>query len=746
VFQHPLIRSRLSARGGRALAAHKQVAVVVVLLLWSTAAAHAQIADSRPVPRPNESPSAPPAGGVASEAPSPPPAENAEIIEVHGVAPVPEGDTGSKLGVPLVALPATLNTVSAAELREHAIDDLDSALEWVAGVNPVFAYGGFQSMRVRGFSDFLVLNDGIRDDRHTLVSSAPQSNLVDVARLEVLKGPASVLYGYGAVGGVVNLVRKEPRAEPAYEFGLTLGLPETRRSTLGITGPLWRDDLDDLTYRLDIGQSLHRDFRGTGTERNAGTFTLRWLPSARQRLTLRASVNRDRYDTDAGIPTVNGAIPAGVARNTRYNTPQDRMIYSNFDASLDYRLRVADAVELRDRLFAARNEYDYFSTESLQVGDAGDVVERGFLFFDRHWRPVINQLELTATTKAGVPARWLAGYEFASMRGQSDRSAAVAAATVADLPLVAPAFDPQPEIEIPVDGQDVLRQQVHALYAHHYASLPASLELVLGGRFDMWRRIQRRDALDPETGDVAERGQDSEGSSNSLTYRAGLVYRPVPQLASYASYATSFRPSPPLPDDGRQLDPEVGRQIELGQRLRWRDAWQLDVALYDLAKRDVVIARGMGLFDQAGQQSSRGAELDVTGTWRQWLSVTAGYAYTHARFDRYERDGMDLAGFRPRFVPEHMANAWVRLHASENLIAGLGGRYVGRSYADDRNRIPLPAYGVMDASLSYTRGRARTVVTAANLLNNRNYFVGGIYEQIYPGPPLSALIQLVLDY
>ncbi|MCG8418726.1 MAG: TonB-dependent receptor plug domain-containing protein, partial [Proteobacteria bacterium] len=365
--------------------------------------------------------------------------QGAEVIEIFDIAPAVDGDTGSKLSVPLESLPATVTIVDAGELRERGVDDLDSALEWVAGVNPVFRYGGFQYMTVRGFSDFLVLNDGVRDDRHTFVSSAPQSNLVDTDRIEVLKGPGSVLYGYGAIGGAVNLLRKQPQAVPGYEFGVALGVPETRRSTLGVTGPVWQKD---LRYRIDLGQSFSRDFRGTGTERNAGTLTLQWLPTSRHRLTLRASVHRDRYDTDAGIPTVHGTIPAGVSLDTRYNTPQDRMLYANSDVSLDYRLRITDQVELRERLFVARNDYDYFSTEFLQVSEDGDRVERGFFFFDRHWRPVINQLELYAETSAVAPARWLAGYELAGMWGHSDRSAAIAGADVADIDVLDPSADP----------------------------------------------------------------------------------------------------------------------------------------------------------------------------------------------------------------------------------------------------------------------------------------------------------------
>lgn len=94
-------------------------------------------------------------------------------------------------------------------MQQRNVFDIGDAVKSVTGVRPINRYGGFQTFRIRGFNNFVMLVDGVRDERHNISTSAPSTNLANVERIEVLKGPAGVLYGHSALGGIINIVRKK---------------------------------------------------------------------------------------------------------------------------------------------------------------------------------------------------------------------------------------------------------------------------------------------------------------------------------------------------------------------------------------------------------------------------------------------------------------------------------------------------------------------------------------------------------
>mgnify|MGYP005663408771 FL=1 len=112
----------------------------------------------------------------------------------------------SKLDVSIRETPITAQAITAELIGQRASEDLGSAVKNITGVRPINRYGGFQTFRIRGFNNFVLLNDEVRDERHNISTSAPSSNLANIERVEVVKGPASVLFGHSALGGIINLV------------------------------------------------------------------------------------------------------------------------------------------------------------------------------------------------------------------------------------------------------------------------------------------------------------------------------------------------------------------------------------------------------------------------------------------------------------------------------------------------------------------------------------------------------------
>ena len=646
---------------------------------------------------------------------------------------------------PLRDVPSTVNTVTAKTLRERGTTDLVEALRNVAGVNPILQYGGFSYLTIRGFKDFVVVVDGVRDDRFYFVESAPTSNLSDIARIDVLKGPASALYGYGGLGGIISLTRKAPSEALSYEGGVSVGGTLTgpgilRRASAGVGGPIAETHLN---YRVDMGIGDEVDFRGARAESAKLSGGLEWRPSALHRVRLRASFSRDRFNTDTGIPTdESGRVPAGIALDRRFNTSQDYLTSRSFDVSGSYSLQPSRSVELNARINYTYNPYSYAAAETLGLGP-NNTVTRGWFFLERRWKPLYTALEVSATGKALVPHRALAGYELGLLWAQNPN----ADLTNSDLLPVPFAKGPDPQGGYAINRTSRLdwNQTTHSVYAHDTMTLLAPLKLAVGARVDHWQLTQTKYAIDPNSLTVQSTTGRVPRSATAPTWRAGLVYQPTPWGTVYGSVATAFRPAREVPADNRQLSPEYGRQFELGVRAEFLNRRaQVNVAAYDIAKYDVVVGRGAGIYDQAGKQGSRGLEVDADLHAFHGFTAQAGYAYTRARYESYQSpDGTDYSGHTTVNVPAHTFTFWTTYRAKSGLGGGVGGRAIGNSYADPANHVALAPYAVLDGAVYYRFSPLEFAVNANNLLGTERYFVSSINDtQLTPGQPRVVMASL----
>ncbi len=679
----------------------------------------------------------------------------AEVRRSPGPGETARAGTASRTDIPLEQLPGTVNVLPMKVVKKRGAGNLNQALYYVPGLNPVWRYGGFQQIRSRGFRA-IVLNDGRRDDRATFVNSHPQTGLWDLDRIEVLKGPSAVLYGYGSIGGVVNLIRKHPSDEASYELDAALGTPGRRRVHVGATGPI----ADGLNYRLDLGQTHELNFRSYEATRNQGTLTLAYQPAADHRFVLRGSVNQDRYNTDAGIPTRQVAedrweLVSDAPLDNRYNSPQDFLDYLRVDVEAGWQWQIGDHVKLSERLSYTYDAYEYFSTEGLEYNDTVDppVVDRTFYFyFFHHWQPVQNQLQVEFDVDTGpVQHQALVGYDFNGMfNGHSDRSSSIFDESIASIDFYYP-VETQEEVPIEIDSTLRAELMAHSVFVQDHLSLPADIKLLLGARLDSIFFSARRDELDPYSGDIVERGPTDNRQDTVVTYRTGLVYNGFDWLIPYASWSTGFKPNARLgittDEDGSAVDlePERGRQLEVGSRFRWGDRLSANLAGYHILKSNVTYSRAQGQIDQAGEVMSRGIEVDLRLEPATWLSLSAGYAYTDAEFQVFEVDGVDAAGNTPQFVPDHTASLWVTTSPLSNLGIGLGGRMTGDQYADNENTLELGSYVLADAALWYRSGPLTFTVTVNNALNRQRYFVSSIGRQLTPGQPRRVLGQLHLE-
>lgn len=674
--------------------------------------------------------------------------------------------TGSKVGAPLENIPATVSVVERETLRERGVSDLQNALDLLSGLTPMWTYGGFQSTYARGFQA-LMLIDGQRDVRSILSGSSPFTGLFDLERVEVLRGPSAVLYGYGAVGGTVNLIRRRASSMTAHELEGGLGTPGRWQTHAGSQGAITRR----LSYRADLGHVSYRNFRAYESARSQGTATLRYAPSRDHTLQLRVAYAFDRYNTDVGIPTIEDPsrpgrwmLPPGTRYANRYSTRNDGLTYQRLELALSHRYEWTPRVYTETRVGVVRDRYSYLAAESLSyVPSTGSMVaqvERAYLAFAHSFRPISAQLELHADFATGpLTHQTVVGYTLEHLVGATDRNS-LDKAVPSPVDFVWP-IDRADEVALVRSAIDHRRHVMHSAYAFDHIELAPPLTLVFGARIDTVLSRTRREFLDaqlqreipdPNTGMLRPPNRTTDVAPSG---QVGLVVQPVRPLTGYASYATGYRPQF-VSASARSVtrhEPEQSQQFEGGLRVRVdrpRHALEIDAAGYVIRRKNLLVPRAVDEQVAAGLAASRGLDLSLRYAAFELLQFAGSYALIDSEYVEFVApsaatgESVDLAGKVLRNAPRHAGQLWLRIEPLERLRIGLGSRIRGRMYADDENRLRLPRYALLDASISFGRGITTFTLSANNLLNRVDYFTsvinaGSAQPQVTPGAGREVL-------
>ena len=677
-----------------------------------------------------------------------------EEVTVEAVATVP---TIGRIRAPLRDQPLTVNTLTSQFLEAHAINDVVTALQNVSSVAAYTTYGVYQSYSFRGFSDSVMMVDGLRNEGNRV-----NTQLANVDRLEVLKGPASVLYGGNAIGAAVNLVLKKPSPDPVYDFSMGAGRWETYRGSFGAGGRVVGDK-NGLFYRLDVGGESATNFRHDPSKRLNVTPSLMWRLSNAAQLDVRHMVDRVRVSGDGGIPLVplaggfvpdpertaigdplsravqgdgTDAIPK-VDRGTRYNTPQD------FGLGIENNTRVSYShmfgpLAFRNTVGHRRFDDHYWVTEFLDVTPPSRV-NRGFLYFKHHGRPWVNQAELVGRVKFGVDHDLLVGWDYQDYDSYTHRrGAANFNTTPMDL------FNPvETHVSVDVLGFPITRidystQRTHGVFVQDALALTSQLKVVAGVRVDRLRRAAHNN---PVANGTETEGPVTRGRSGDVTYRAGLVYQPTSAFDLYAQNSTSFKPNFSVQPDGTLLDPEYGELHEVGQRLRMmQERLELSSAVYQIEKRNIARSIGGGRFEQIGKVRSRGFEADLRGRLTPMWTVDLGYGFTKAKLlDFLTNAGVNLSGNVPRRAPEHTLSVSTSYAWQNGLSLMAGARVVSAQFINDNNAVAFSAYELLNLGASYTRGRVQFVLNLTNV-TDQVYWTSSLgNRQLYPGQPFNII-------
>jgi iron complex outermembrane receptor protein len=645
--------------------------------------------------------------------------------------------TGSRLGIDAFDLPASVSVISHELIQLRGARTAVEAIESAVGMTGGTSVGSIPNYATRGFAgnDITVMRDGIRQNTASQSSRPLDSFLFE--RIEVLKGPASLLYGEGAVGGAINYVSKLADDTTKGELNVSAGSWGTYRTGVGIGGP---SGVDKLYYRVDVSQSQSDGYvDDSGYDYTAAAAALRYDATDDTTFTLQSSFLKDRVSSYYGTPLLydavidqNGARSVRRAssttdrlENARIDSRSRRLNYNNTDnfskADNSFTRFIVDANlserwTLRNETYVATQHLDWRNTESTVWNPATQLVERGsFFLIYRNDLQIGNRVDLRwSGTLAGRPNTFLVGalYDDNEQIRNSGQTYP-GSPTPANVPLVGfnrgigPDVSYQRTIKVTTENA--------AVYVENIFEPIDRLKLVGGLRYEQID-VERTSYLgaDPYT-----------KSYDPITGRFGVIFEATDHLNLYASYSRAAQPVSQLVGltvSQNDFSLQKGIQYEVGAKASISGT-DLTLALFDIEKQDVLtsdIVDGVRINSQIGKQVSQGAELAVAFTLPGEFRVDTHAAWTwKAEYEDFfenlgQNDVLSRGGNTPPNVPKFVAGLFIVKPLGDWEFTA-GARHVGERQANNNNGIQLDAYTALDASVAYRWNDAQIVLRGRNL-------------------------------
>jgi iron complex outermembrane recepter protein len=662
-----------------------------------------------------------------------PGSEDDEEIVVTGDRPsvyrASNASSATRTDTPLRDIPAAIQVIPRQVIEDQQATDLDEALRNVSSV----IYGGAEDTNtglrysIRGFDNAPVLIDGFRQ-----FGFAEIPETTNLERIEVLKGPASILYGEIQPGGVINAITKQPLSTPFYEAELQVGSYQFVRPRIDFSGPLTTDG--SVLYRLNTAYRRGGDFRGYDQEIEQFFISpvLTWRISDRTQITTTLQYQERERPYDANNTVAIGRGVADLPRDQFIGEPDDfgKREFLNVGYNLEHQF--SDNWTLRNSFRYIRNSF--FSdklTIPLFVDEATGILARVYGFDDFQSRDYSLQTNVVGKFSTGsINHTLLLGVDLS----RSDISPFIVKGdlrTIVPLNIFDPVYGsvPRPPVS---SFQLALDRTVETnrlgIYVQDQIAFSDNFKALLGLRYDTLRQ--------EATNAVAvfsPTGNDTVQTPDALMPRIGIVYQPIQPLSLYASYSQSFTPSNDDFDaSGNPLEPEEGEGFEVGVKADLiRDRLFATLSYFDITKQNVATATNFpGVSVATGEQRSQGVELDLTGEIVPGWNIFASYTYTDAEVTE---DNTIPAGNRLIGIPKHSVSVWttytIQTGSLEGLGFGLGVNYVSDREGDLANTFRLGSYFLTDAAIFYRRDNWRFAVNFKNIFN----------EKYYPGTPFSRV-------
>lgn len=642
---------------------------------------------------------------------------------------------GTKGDAPLIEVPQSISILPRDLLEALNGQRMDQVVRYSAGTSALgttntrgdYIYiRGFPQSRIGSYLDNLRLsfNAGSYGDWNI--------EPYGMERIEILRGPSSVLYGQGSPGGLVNSVSKRPTATPQYEIAVTAGNFDRRQLGVDIGGPIDQD-----------GRSLYRFvgvLRDSGTQIDqVGDDRLYIAPSFTQHFSENTSITflseylEDRTGASIGFMPPEGMLlpnPNGPLRTDFFVGEKDFNAYNTDRYALGYLLEH----KMGRWQFRQNTRYTHQTLDYKQLYGAGyradlRTLDRGSILTDERAHSITtdNQLQTLMET-GGVTHSVIFGADyqetsFDALRGFGSAPAIDAYAPVYGATVISP--------DIIID--ETASTQQFGLYAQDQLKFADRWVVTMGIRQD-WTSADHKDNFT---------GTKQDQDASAFTGRAGVVYLARSGLAPYLAYSTSFLPTAGQDAAGNAFKPETAEQIEAGVKYQPNGVRaMITLSLFDLRRQNLLTRDpdNINLQVQRGEVRSRGVELEGTLNPIEGLDILAAFTYLDQTITK---SGYGDVGFRLGYIPKYTASIWSDYTLSGLGIEGLGVsagiRYTG-STLNDTNDLEVPAATVFDAGLRYDWNRYRLALNLNNVTDK--IYVNACDVRCYYAPRRTTMLTL----
>ena len=674
--------------------------------------------------------------------------------------------TSSRLGLTLREIPASIEVIGQQTMQERGFRSISESIQSATGVTVGDSPGNPANFSMRGFTNnqIRLLYDGLLIGPASMTSRPRDTWNLD--RVEILKGPASVLYGEGAVAGAINFVTKRPVRElEGTEAFLSYGSFNTTRAAVGSGGRL---GTDKLHYRVDLSYQNSDNFMGVQrTPYTYWNWTSALLYDVTSRLSVEVSFDLgfDRSKPYFGTPLVPSSFATqgvnGVVSTLDGRTVDARMLRQNYNTQdsdmsalttwtkFKTTWKPIEVIEVRNQAYYYTAKRDWQNAETYTFNVGTQLIDRDRFSVAHDQNIIGDRLEVQINQPiASLKNRFVTGLDFSHLDFTRPSFFSGAGGSVDPFAPVAGLFG--------LGSTATQKSQVTtiAVFAEDQVNLTEQLKLVAGLRHD---HVNLERQLFNTAG-VLNTTSSFSRDFNPTTWRAGLVYDMLPAVTLYGQYSTAADPVGTnifLVRAGENLALATGAQWEVGAKgdfLDKRAEWT--VAYFDIFRKNILTQTSLTEAVNVGRQSSKGVEFAIgvrpTEAWR----VQGNLTFLSAKFDDFaEISGGNVVsrnGNRPFNVPQAMANLWsiYRLPTAMPVDLGAALRYVGDRYNDAANTVRMNAYITADAWVSVPYKTIWFTLRGRNLFD-KTYAVWGdnFYpDQVLIGAPRTVELSMMAQF
>ncbi|MFT5138872.1 MAG: iron complex outermembrane receptor protein [Lysobacterales bacterium] len=668
-----------------------------------------------------------------------------EEVVVQGTFIASDGASGLKTNVPVRDVPLTISSYTSDFMDGIETTRISDLYNYMVGVQRAGNTG--YDISIRGMASGGADRNSIQTDGLPgLAVRFGSPPTINTERLEVVKGPMSVLYGRIQPGGFINIITKKPEAEKSSYvkiradgyYGDETSLGDTLGFTVSYdtTGPL--NEAGDVLFRLIAEVEDTKGFRDNGF--NEGIYvvpSITWLVSNETTFNVAFEYRDEDHALDNGLVVPNRDINLVAPITTRYQEPNDIQPETGWAiaASLDHEINDDVIwrtnfryVDHEDSAIGWENQ-SFRNATTLRRRDRNQLNLREYTFLDSN---IVWDFE----SGSGVEHKFMFGINGGEETSDFERKNFDGGNATLDI-----------DVYNPIYGVGVARAPVPSthrfttfdafgIYLQDQVTLNENWKAVFGVRYEDFEAVEMdRRGVNP----------NQRTSGNDTTPMIGFMYQPSEDMSYYASYAESF--NPPRPDrrdenDNRIFPPEEGNQVEVGLKANILGGrGTATFSIFSIEKTNVLNSLGGGRFELTGAEQSEGFEIEVNAQVNDNWQIIAGLTKADATV-KTDRNAA-LIGMQVRNAPEITASFWSRYQINERLGIGTGINYVDDRFGETPRtgaRVRMPSYVVADVVFYYEHPSFYATLKLGNIFDEKYYESGSSMTRLVPGAPASVVL------